>query len=148
MKRTLLIIAAAACLWQARAENSTWLTDLPTAITQAKAQDKALILDFTGSDWCPWCIKFRKEVLDSEEFQKYAQKNLVQVELDFPRKTTQDVALKTANAALKEKYQIKGFPTLVILDSKGNEIGRQEGYEDGGATAFIAKIEKFKSGKS
>jgi len=117
-------------------------------MVQAKAQDKIVLLDFTGSDWCPWCIKFRKEVLDSRKFRQYAKDYVVPVELDFPRKKEISDDLKKSNVALKEKYQIKGFPTLVLLDENGKEIGRQEGYEAGGAKAFIAKIEKFKSGKS
>ncbi|MGA2247852.1 MAG: thioredoxin family protein [Verrucomicrobiota bacterium] len=146
MKKFLIAIAAAAVVWQAQA--GEWLTDLPAAQAQAKIQKKIVLLDFTGSDWCPWCIKFRKEVLDSQEFQDYADKNVVSVELDYPNKKPQSEDLKKANAALKDKYNISGFPTLVVLDQNGKEIGRQEGYEEGGAKAFIAKLEKFKTGKS
>ena len=130
--------------WQVNAAESTWLTDLPKAEAQAKAENKIVLMDFTGSDWCGWCIKFKKEVLDTAEFQDYAAKNVVLVELDFPRKKVQSADLKKANAALKDQYNIHGFPTLVVLDKDGKEIGRQVGYSKGGPKAFIARLEEFK----
>lgn len=148
MKKTLLIVMAAALVWQVQAaEEAIWLTDLPAAQAQAKAQSKIVLMDFTGSDWCPWCIKFKKEVLDAKEFQDYAKQNVVEVEVDYPRKTTQSADLKKANEALKDQYKIEGFPTLVVLDQNGKEIGRQVGYAEGGPKAFIAQLEKFKAGK-
>jgi protein disulfide-isomerase len=147
MKKLLTIIAATALVWQIQAGEIKWLTDLPAAQAQAKTEKKIVLMDFTGSDWCPWCIKFRKEVLDAKEFQDYAANNVVSVEVDFPHKSGQSDELKAANKALKDKYKIGGFPTLLVLDQDGKEIGRQEGYEEGGPTAFIAKLEKFKGGK-
>src|SRR5689334_15851945 len=61
-----------------------WLTDLPTALAKAKAEGKSVLMDFTGSDWCPWCIRLRKEIFDQTAFQKFADENLILVELDFP----------------------------------------------------------------
>jgi protein disulfide-isomerase len=130
--------------WQVNAAETTWLTDLPKAQAQAKAENKIVLLDFTGSDWCGWCIKFKKETLDTAEFQAYAATNLVLVELDYPQKKVQSDDLKKANAALKDQYNIEGFPTLIVLNKDGQEIGRQVGYAKGGPQAFIAKIEAFK----
>jgi len=135
---------AATLYWQVNAAESTWLTDLPKAEAQAKAENKIILMDFTGSDWCGWCIKFKKEVLDTKEFQEYAAKNVVLVELDYPNKKEQSADLKKANADLKKKYKVNGFPTLVVLDKDGKEIGRQVGYSKGGPEAFIAKLESFK----
>ena len=72
MKKTLIALLAATMYWQVNAAEATWLTDLPKAEAQAKAENKIVLLDFTGSDWCGWCIKFKKEVLDTAEFQEYA----------------------------------------------------------------------------
>jgi protein disulfide-isomerase len=131
--------------WQVNAAENTWLTDLPKAEAQAKSENKIVLMDFTGSDWCPWCIKFKKDVLDTPEFTAYSAKNVVLVELDFPNKKVQTDDLKKANSALKDKYNIEGFPTLVALDQNGKEIGRQVGYSEGGPSAFIAKLEKFRA---
>ena len=126
---------------------AVWREDYPGALAQAQSEGKLVLLDFTGSDWCSWCMKFKKEVLDMPEFQDYAAKSVVLVELDFPNKKEQTDDLKKANAALKSKYKINGFPTLVVLDQNGKEIGRQVGYAKGGPQAFIAKLEKYKAGE-
>jgi thioredoxin-related protein len=144
MKKILIALLAATVFWQVNAAESIWLTDLPKAQAQAKAENKIVLLDFTGSDWCGWCIKFKKETLDTAEFQAYAATNVVLVELDYPHKKVQSDDLKKANAALQDQYKIEGFPTLIVLDKNGQEIGRQVGYAKGGPQAFIAKIEAFK----
>ena len=144
MKKLLITLLAATAYWQVNAAESTWLTDLPKAEAQAKAENKMVLMDFTGSDWCGWCIKFKKDVLDTPEFHAYAAKNLVLVELDYPNKKPQSDQLKKTNSMLSKKYKVSGFPTLVVLDKDGNEIGRQVGYAEGGPKAFIAKIESFK----
>ncbi len=144
MKKMLVAIAIG-CFWlQTQAAESTWLTELPKAEAQAKSQNKIVLMDFTGSDWCSWCIKFDKEVLDTPEFQDYATKNVVLVKLDYPHTIVQSDDLKKANAALEAQYKITGFPTLVVLDKDGKEIGRQVGYSEGGPKVFIAKLEGFK----
>ena len=147
MKKILIMVLTATVFWQVNAAESRWLTDLPKAEAQAKAENKIILLDFTGSDWCGWCIKFKKETLDTTAFQEYAAKNVVLVELDYPHKKKLSADLTKANAALKKQYGVSGFPTLVVLDKNGKEIGRQDGYAEGGPKAFIAKLEKFKSGK-
>jgi protein disulfide-isomerase len=144
MKKILMTVLAATVFWQVNAAESTWLTDLPKAEAQAKAENKIVLMDFTGSDWCGWCIKFKKEVLDTPEFQEYAAKNVVLVEVDFPNKKEQSADLKAANKALEKQYKVNGFPTLVVLDKDGKEIGRQVGYAKGGPKAFIEKLEGFK----
>lgn len=131
-------------LWNAGAAEPEWLTDLPKAQAKAKAENKMVLMDFTGSAWCGWCIKFDKEVLSTPEFKDYAATNLLLVALDFPRKKPQQADLKKANEALSQKYAVDGFPTFVVLNKDGKEIGRQVGYALGGPKAFIARLEKFK----
>ena len=142
-----LFAFAALTLQGLRAEELTWTTDLPKAIEKAKAEKKMVLIDFTGSDWCGWCIKFKKETLDTPEFAKYAKENLVLVELDYPSKKAQTDELKKANAELKKQYKVSGFPTLVVLNGEGKEIGRQRGYLAGGPGAFIKELDGFKGTK-
>jgi len=148
MKKILIALLAATVFWQVNAGESTWLTDLAKAQAQAKTENKIVLVDFTGSDWCPACIRFDREVLGSSTFQKYAAQNVVVVEVDFPQDKTQPDALKKANAALQDQFKVEGFPTFVVLDKDGKEIGREAGYAADGPEAFIAKLEKFKAGKS
>lgn len=148
MKKILFAVLSALAGWPAAAGDVQWLTDLPTAQAQAKAEHKLVLMDFTGSDWCPPCIRFEKEVLDSSEFQTYAANNVVVVEVDFPDKKPQSRATKDANEALQNKYKVDGFPTLVVLGPDGKEIGREESYTPGsGPKSFIAQLERFKGGK-
>ncbi len=121
-----------------------WVTDYAAALKQAKAEGKDVFIDFTGSDWCGWCIKLDKEVLDTAAFEKYAKENLVLVYLDFPRGKPQADALKEQNEKIAKQYGIRGFPTIVVLNSDGNKVG-QMGYMKGGPDAFIPALEKLTS---
>src|SRR5689334_4181309 len=100
MKKWIIGMVACWALMQVGAAETEWLTDLPKALAKAKAENKVVFLDFTGSDWCPWCIKFNKEVVSTAEFKDYAAKNLVPVEVDFPRGKRQTSELKKANEEL------------------------------------------------
>src|SRR5215472_19230341 len=113
----LFLVAAAVSLVLAsfaRAE-SDWLRDYSKAQEQAKANHKLLLLNFTGSDWCGWCIKFDKEVLSQPQFKNFAHDNLVLVELDFPRKKSQPTELQKQNRELAQQYEVFGFPTIIVL---------------------------------
>jgi protein disulfide-isomerase len=144
MKKTIAIgLFAGLILAQAGAAELKWTTDLPKAQAQAKAESKLVMMDFTGSDWCGWCIKLNREVFSQPEFAAYAEKNLVLVEVDFPRAKPQTKELQQANDALQTKYKIEGYPTIIVLDGAGQKVG-QLGYMPGGPKAFIAELEKLK----
>ncbi len=144
MKRVLVSLLAVFALWQAGAAEAKWLTDASLAQQKAKQEKKLVLMDFTGSDWCPWCIKLSKEVFSTSEFKDYAAKNLVLVEVDFPRVKKQTEQQKSANQALQKKYGIEGYPTIVVLNSEGKKVG-ELGYQPGGPKPFIEAIEKLKA---
>ena len=98
-----------------------WSTDLDKALADAKAAKKSVLVEFTGSDWCPPCIAMRKNVFSKKEFVQAASKNFILVELDFPKA---DKALADKNQPLAEKYKIEGFPTVILLNSEGKEFDR------------------------
>jgi len=143
MKKIAVGLFAALMLSVAGAEELQWMTDLPKAQAKAKSEKKLVILDFTGSDWCGWCIKLNKEVFSKPEFAKYAKDNLVLVEVDFPHAKKQTEELKKANEALLDKYKVDGYPTIIVLNSQGEKIG-ETGYVEGGPKAFIAELEKIR----
>jgi thioredoxin-related protein len=143
MKKVVLGLVAGLVLLQAGAEELQWMTDLPKAQEKAKTEKKLVMMDFTGSDWCGWCIKLNKEVFSTPEFAEYAAKNLVLVELDFPNKKPQSAELKKANQALQKQYNIEGYPTIIVLNGEGKKIGTL-GYQPGGPKAFIEALEKLK----
>jgi thiol-disulfide isomerase/thioredoxin len=126
-----------------QASGLTWSLDFPQALARAKAGNKMVLIDFTGSDWCPWCIKFDEDVLSTGKFAAYAEDKLVLVLADFPNHTAQSSVLKQANQALARRYNVSGYPTFVLVNYAGNELGRQVGYAKGGPSAFISELEKF-----
>ncbi len=146
MKKIAVSLLACCAVSLAGAAELQWMTDLPKAEAKAKAENKLVMVDFTGSDWCPWCIKLDKEVFSTPEFVQYAEKNIVPVQVDFPRKKQQSEELKKANQELQSKYKIEGYPTVVVLDKNGKKVG-ELGYEPGGPKPFIQKLDKFR-GKS
>jgi len=130
---------ASALVGAACAEENGWQTDFEAAKGKAKSEKKLLLVNFTGSDWCGWCIRLKKEVFDEEAFQKDAPKQFVLVELDYPRSKKLPDELKTQNEKLSEQYEIRGFPTVLVLDADGQPIART-GYRDGGAEAYVEHL--------
>lgn len=143
MKKIALSLMMAWMTLQISAAELNWMTDLPAAQSKAKEEKKMVLMDFTGSDWCGWCIKLNKEIFNTEQFAAYAKTNLVLVEIDFPRRKKQSDALKKANQALQEKYKVKGYPTIIVLNSEGKQIG-ELGYERGGPKTFIVELDQLK----
>ena len=142
MKKILTGVFACWALLQAGAGELQWNTDLAKAQAQAKKENKLVMLDFTGSDWCGWCIKLNKDVFSTQEFADYAKKNLVLVEVDFPRHKELAADQKKANQALQEKYKIEGYPTIIVLNPEGKKLG-DLGYMNS-PKPFIKKLDDLK----
>jgi thioredoxin-related protein len=119
--------------------------DLSAAIARARTESKLVLLEFTGSDWCPPCMQLHKEIFSRSEFQAYAGSNLVFVTLDFPRKFQLSADATATNSLLATKFNIEGFPTLIALDGDGKEIWRQVGFFDGGLNTLSAELTAAKS---
>ena len=128
-------------------ESAEWLTDAQAAQTKAKEENKLVLLDFTGSDWCSWCKKLKREVFDKPEFAQFAHSKLVLVEVDFPRNKTLPEVQRQANGRLDKTYGINSYPTIILLNPDGKQVGRM-GFVFGGASAFIAKLEKVTRSKT
>lgn len=119
-----------------------WMTDFEAAKKLAKKENKNIFIDFSGSDWCHWCVKLDEEVFHKPEFIKYASENLVLFMADFPRSKTQTAEVKQQNQALMQKYGVRGFPTIIILDSDANKVGRMS-YQPGGAIKYVESIKSI-----
>jgi thioredoxin-related protein len=126
------------------AQELTWETDINKAIKVSNKTKKPMLLFFTGSDWCGWCIRLQKEVLKTPEFAKWAKENVVLVELDYPRRTAQSEALKAQNAGLQQAFGVQGFPTVWLAtatqkDGKPSFTGiGNTGYVAGGPSAWLS----------
>ena len=127
-----MMLAALAPAWAAE-----WMTDLEAAKAKAAAENKAVLVDFTGSDWCGWCIRLRKQVLDTPAFETYAKDKFVLMEVDVPQNPKFDQALLKRNQELCEQYGVSGFPTILVINPKGDVVGGFSGYV--ASTAEAAK---------
>ncbi|WP_162532375.1 thioredoxin family protein [Candidatus Scalindua japonica] len=137
---SLLIVVA--ILFCSITEASNWKTDFEKASLDAKASDKYMLLDFSGSDWCGWCKRLEQEVFSQDAFKDFAEKNFVCVLVDFPRAKEQTKGLKQQNQDLADKYGIKGFPTIIILSPDGEPVAKT-GYLQGGAREYARHLEKI-----
>ena len=125
-KKTLcaaMMLAALAPAWAAE-----WMTDLEAAKAKAAAENKAVLVDFTGSDWCGWCIRLRKQVLDTPAFETYAKDKFVLMEVDVPQNPKFDQKLLQRNRQICDQYNVSGFPTILVITPKGDVVGGFSGY--------------------
>jgi len=125
-----------------KAEAGGWITSYTDALAQAKKEKKLVLADFTGSDWCGWCIRLKDEVFSKPEFQKWAKDNVVLLEVDFPRKTELPKDLKKQNDKLARDFKITGYPTILFLDADGKQVG-QMGYQEGGPEKWTKDADKI-----
>ena len=119
-----------------------WSTDYEAALKNARETHRSILLDFTGSDWCGWCMKLDREILATPEFKRYADEHLVLVKIDFPMHKAQSDAEKARNEALAARFQVQGFPTLVLLNPETKPCGTL-GYMRGGPEAFIEQLKSL-----
>ncbi len=119
--RSLCVALAAALVAPAFA--AEWMTDLEAAKAKAAAEGKAVLVDFTGSDWCGFCIRLRKDVLDKPAFAEYAKDKFVLMEVDLPHNPAADQEMLKRNNELCEKYHVSGFPTVMVLTPEGHVAG-------------------------
>ena len=133
-------VSAAALVGSAFAEPlKGWSEDLSKALEQAKKENKPVLVEFTGSDWCPPCKMMRKEVFSKSEFVDAASKKFILVEIDMPR-GNEEVAKK--NRPLVEKYKVDGYPTVLLLDAAGKEFGRFYASEHPKTEDFLKRLDK------
>ncbi|MBS0634791.1 MAG: thioredoxin family protein [Verrucomicrobia bacterium] len=116
-----------------------WTTDFQAAKAAAKQQNKPMFVFFTGSDWCPWCVKMDSQILSTPEFQQALAQKLIFVKIDFPRSSPQDDATREQNKKLKHQFDIQGFPTIILLDPNGARIEKM-GFQAGGGAKYAQKV--------
>ncbi len=120
-----------------------WETDIKKAVDLSIQEKKPLFLFFTGSDWCGVCMKLQKEVFVFPQFQEWAKKNVILVELDFPHNKKPDPVLQEQNTPMKEMFGVTGFPTIVFVNPAKNSLGTYYtrigslGYKVGGPDVWL-----------
>ncbi|MEO0045929.1 MAG: hypothetical protein RL705_1120 [Bacteroidota bacterium] len=153
MKKLILTLFLVLGSLTIQAQELTWHTDMNKALEVSKKTKKPLLLFFTGSDWCGWCIRLQKEVLKTPEFAKWAKDNVVLVELDFPRRTAQQPEIQKQNMELQQALGVRGYPTVWFVNAtkKEGKINLEQigstGYVAGGPTAWLAGANQILANK-
>jgi protein disulfide-isomerase len=154
MKKTVLMTCAvamvAACVqaqsWVKKEKEPEktkgWIDNFEQAQKEAEAFKQPIFAFFTGSDWCGWCVRLKKEALDTKAFEKFAADNLILFEADFPRTKKISDKVKKQNGELASKYKVRGYPTVFLLDAEGKQLGRT-GYKEGGAGAYVNHLKEL-----
>jgi protein disulfide-isomerase len=133
-----LILSAVSVL----GSETAWLTDFDQAKKEAAETKRPILMNFSGSDWCGWCIRLSGEVFSKEDFQKYAKEKLILFMADFPARKAQADELKKQNNELAKQYGVRGFPTVLILDAEGKVLART-GYRSGGVQAYVKHLDSL-----
>jgi len=147
LKKNILMIAIlvallAGCSKSGATDNLKWQDNFEKALQQAKKENKAVLVNFTGSDWCIWCKRLAEEVFSKKEFGVYAKKNLVLVKLDFPQNIEQSMETKIYNNKLAQKFGVQGFPTILLFNSIGRLV-LTTGYQPGGAPNYVNHLKAY-----
>lgn len=127
---TAVLAAAVAMVAPAYAADG-WMTDLPAAMQKAAKENKLVLIDFTGSDWCSACVQLRRNVLDNPDFRAYADERFVLMEVDLPQRKSFDPVLRAKNEAIAARYGVAAYPTIMVLNPQGGVLG---GFQEGDKT--------------
>ncbi len=109
---------------------TVWQDSMEAAMQASAESGKPILADFTGSDWCGWCTKLKNDVFETSEFKRWARDNVILLELDYPKYSSQPPNIKQQNEELKSRYGINGYPTVLLLSAEGDRIGKRLGYRD------------------
>lgn len=129
-----------------KANQEGWLTSLDEAYTKSKKLNKPIMANFTGSDWCGWCHRLSAAVFVKEDFKKWATKNVILLELDFPRRKALPAEIQSQNASLQQAFQVTGYPTIWVFDLDRDPKTKQYSIKALGKTGYVPTLQEFTSG--
>ena len=150
--KKLIVIVLILFIQNLHSQQSTlnWHTDLNKAVKISISENKPMMLFFTGSDWCGWCIRLKKEVFNYPEFEAWTKDNVVLVELDFPRRKTIDPKILNQNRELARIFGVSGYPTVWFVNPQKLDTNKLNfiklgklGYLAGGTNKWISTAENF-----
>lgn len=144
-------LAVGAAVWAAKppavslSVPAGWTEDFEAAKKRAAAEKKKMLVVFSGSDWCGWCVKFERDVLSKPEFTGEATNKFVLVMIDLPSdKSRLSELAKKQNTGLARKYEVRGFPAWKVTDAEGKTLYNGSGYVRGGPKALLERINAVK----
>ena len=128
MKRKCMVIFAFCVLGlfsAAEAASIKWVYSYNDALRQAKKANMPVMVDFYGKN-CGWCVK-----LDRETFS-----NAIVIELSRKFICLKIDVSVSKNRSLAGKYQVRGLPTVIFINSAGEKLGGGPGYRNAGRLVF------------
>ena len=128
-----------------KAENEGWLVDIKEAHALSEKTGKPILANFTGSDWCGWCKRLTASVFVKDDFKKWADENVVLLELDYPRRKSLPQDIKMQNEQLRQAFQIRGFPTVWLFKLEADDEKGQINIEGLGQTGYKRTVKEFTS---
>ena len=150
MKKLFIALFLIAGSFAVQAQELDWQTDIQKAVKLSEKSKKPMLMFFTGSDWCGWCMRLQKEVLNTPEFATWAKENVILVELDFPRRTPQSDELKKQNFELQQFFGVQGYPTVWFATATKDKTGKiaftqlgKTGYVAGGPSVWLDGANKI-----
>ncbi len=138
----LITVILFGCKKSVTSDNLDWETNLETALQKAQKENKTVLVNFTGSDWCIWCQRLNNEVFTQKEFEEFAKENLILVKIDFPKNIEQSMETKMYNNQLAQRFGVEGFPTIFLLNKNGDVI-LQTGYQPGGPINYVNHLKSY-----
>lgn len=138
----LITVILSGCKKSVTSDNLDWETNLETALQKAQKENKTVLVNFTGSDWCIWCQRLNNEVFTQKEFEEFAKENLILVKIDFPKNIEQSMETKMYNNQLAQRFGVEGFPTIFLLNKNGDVI-LQTGYQPGGPINYVNHLKSY-----
>ena len=138
-----LLVCLGVCAGIARSEEGPWTSDFAAARAKAKTEKKLLLVDFTGSDWCGFCIKLHDEVFNKDPFKNEVSKQFVLVELDFPHEKKLPDDIKAQNEKLGKEYKVNGYPTVCLMDAEGQVVAKLVGYGPGTSDSYLERLQNL-----
>jgi thioredoxin-related protein len=129
-----------------QAENPGWLTNIDEAYAVSQQTGKPILANFTGSDWCGWCKKLTADVFIHNEFKTWADKNVVLLELDYPRRKTLPSHIQAQNSNLQQAFQVQGYPTVWLFNLVKDNVKNQFTVDALGKTGYTKTVQEFTSG--
>ncbi|MFN3872769.1 MAG: thioredoxin family protein [Ignavibacterium sp.] len=138
----LITVILFGCKKSVTSDNLDWETNLETALQKAQKENKTVLVNFTGSDWCIWCQRLNNEVFTQKEFEEFAKENLILVKIDFPKNIEQPMETKMYNNQLAQRFGVEGFPTIFLLNKNGDVI-LQTGYQPGGPINYVNHLKSY-----
>ena len=126
-----------------KAENEGWLVKIDEAYAESKKTGKPILANFTGSDWCGWCKRLTAAVFVKDDFKKWADENVILLELDYPRRKSLPDDIRNQNAQLQQAFKVRGFPTVWVFNLDKDAENGNFNIEGLGQTGFRKTVKEF-----